>query len=706
MLEGLNKEQQLAVNAVNGPVIVFAGAGSGKTTTLTQRINHMINDLGISPYNILAITYTNKATREMKERLGSSCYGATISTIHSLCAYILRREITVLGYSQGFNICDEDDQIKVMQEVLKDNGGEKSMAKGLIKTFNYCKCFMIKPNNFNEEEYFDLYNDKLKELNMLDFEDLLLKTYEIFVNYPEILEKYQNKFKYILVDEFQDTDLVQYKIVRLLALKNRNIFIVGDDDQSIYSFRGTNYENFNCFKTDFPDYVSYTLGTNYRSTDTILEYASRLIGHNKNREKKVLTAVKKGTKNDVELYTALDEDDEARFVARTIESMKKDCEYKDFAVLYRSSVLLRNIEIELIKRAIPYKVYGGLSYLKRKEVKDILAYLRLIINDNDIISFKRIVNVPSRGIGLATIDKVEKVRKEYHLTLFETIDFMKTILPTSKYKVLVEFRELIQKYQELIKQDNEYLVDLYNQFLSDIKYEEYLLEEYDETEAKDKMENVNDFASVLYKVDTTEFDKSRLEKLKEVLDDSVLSEDYKRDHKEDANGVTVSTIHSVKGLEYKTVFVVGLEEELFPKVSYIDTEEELEEERRICYVALTRAKDKLYVSHARKRLLFGRYFNNEPSRFIKEAFGITQLEIPSLEKKEIKDENKPTIKVTYSRDASLDGDFNISDKVFHESFGEGTIIGIDHGIGTIFFPSQKGTKKIILNHPKLSKITK
>ena len=703
MLEGLNKEQQLAVNAVNGPVIVFAGAGSGKTTTLTQRIDHMINDLNISPYNILAITYTNKATREMKERLGQKAYGATISTIHSFCALILRREISVLGYTQGFNICDEEDQLKVIQEVLKENGGEKNAAKNLLKTFNYYKCFMSRPTGVLEEEYFDLYNDKLKELNMLDFEDLLLKTYEIFSNYPEILEKYQDKYKYILVDEFQDTDLVQYKIVRLLALKNRNIFIVGDDDQSIYSFRGTNYENFKSFKEDFPEYETYTLSTNYRSTDTILEYASRLISHNTNRQEKNLVAVKKGSKNDVELFTALDEDDEARFVARTIESMKKECEYKDFAVLYRSSVLLRNVEIELMRRGLPYKVYGGLSYLKRKEVKDVLAYLRLILNDNDIISFKRIVNIPSRGIGLATIDKVEKVRKEYHLTLFETIDFMKTILPTSKYQVLVEFRELIKKYQVLINQDED-LVDLYNMFLEDIGYEQYLYSEFDDSEASDRMDNVNDFASVLYKVDTIEIDKTRLEKLKQVLDDSVLSEDYKRDHKEDSNGITVSTIHSVKGLEYKTVFVIGLEEELFPKVSYIDTQEDLEEERRICYVAFTRAKDKLFVSHARRRLLFGRYFNNEPSRFIKEAFGITNIDQPIIEEK--KEEVKTPCKCTYNRDASMDGEYNISDKVYHESFGEGTILSIDRGIGTIFFASQKGTKKILLNHPKLSKITK
>lgn len=700
MFEGLNKEQLMAVNAVEGPVIVFAGAGSGKTTTLTQRINHMINDLRISPYNILAITYTNKATREMKDRLGSICYGATISTIHSFCAYILRREISILGYDQGFNICDEEDQLKVILEVLKDNGGEKNMAKSLLKTFNFCKCFMSKPNSDIEIEYFDLYNEKLKELNMVDFEDLLIKTYEIFSNYPDILSKYQEKYKYILVDEFQDTDLVQYKIIRLLALKSRNIFIVGDDDQSIYSFRGTNYENFNQFKEDFSEYQSLTLNTNYRSTDNILEYASRLIDNNKNREKKNLVAIKKGTKNDVELYTAMDEDDEARFVARTIESMHKESPYKDFAVLYRSSVLLRNIEIELIRRGLPYKVYGGLSYVKRKEVKDVLAYLRLILNDNDIISFKRIVNVPSRGIGLATIDKVEKVRKEYHLSIFEAIDFMKTILPTSKYNCLVEFRELIKRYQKRILDED--LVDLYNEFLEEIKYEEYLNTEFDYSEAKERMDNVNEFASVLYKVDNSELEKSRVEKLKEVLDEAVLSEDYKRDHKEDVNGITVSTIHSVKGLEFKTVFIIGLEEELFPKVSYIDTEEDLEEERRICYVAMTRAKDKLYMCHARRRLLFGRYFNNEPSRFIKEAFGITSLDTPVEEVKQ----EKPVEKKIVMRDTSLDMDYKISDKVYHESFGEGTIIGIDRGIGTIFFASQKGTKKILLNHPKLTKIQK
>ena len=503
-------------------------------------------------------------------------------------------------------------------------------------------------------------------------------------------------YKYIIIDEFQDTDLVQYKIVRLLALKNRNIFIVGDDDQSIYSFRGTNYENFNNFKLDFSEYQMFTLNTNYRSTNTILEYSNRLISFNKNRQEKNLVAIKDGTKNDVELYTALDEEDEARFVARTITSLKKDCQYSDFAILYRSSVLLRTVELELLRRDLPYKVYGGISYVKRKEVKDLLSYLRLIINDNDIISFKRIVNVPSRGIGLATIDKVEKVRREYKLTLFDTIDYMKTILPTSKYNVLVEFRELIQKYKRKLEEED--LVNFYNDLVKEIEYERYLYEEYDTSEAKDRMDNVKEFASVLYKIDSLD---NRIEKLKEILDDAVLSEDYRRDHKEDSNGITVSTIHSVKGLEFKTVFIIGLEEELLPKVSYMDKPDDLEEERRICYVAMTRAKDKLFLVHTRRRLLFGRYFNNEPSRFIKEAFGINNFEIIEEKKEEPKE-----VKKIFNRDKSLDGDYQISDKVYHETFGEGIITGIDKGIGTIFFASVKGTKKILLNHPKLSKIKK
>ena len=448
MLEGLNERQSQAALAVNGPVIVFAGAGSGKTRTLTYRILNMIVNAHINPFNILAITFTNKATNVMKERLASyidiDIRNLTISTFHSLCAMILRREISFLGYSKDFEILDEEEQLKVIDEVLKENGYEKKKDKYYQKIINYNKCFMTKPADSLEGEIYELYESKMKELSMLDFEDLLLKTYELFRESKEILFKYQQRFKYILVDEFQDTNLVQYKIVKMLAITNRNLFVVGDDDQSIYSFRGTNYENMNLFKEDFPEYQLFTLNENYRSTQTILDMANRLIRNNKNREPKDMVTKIPGEIDDAVVQLLPNGLDEVKYVREKIEAYKTGLNnYSEFAVLYRSSVLLRNMEIELIEHHIPYKVYGGVSYLRRKEVKDIIAYFRLMLNNNDTLSFKRIINTPSRGIGLATVEKIERIHKEYHVDYMKAIALSESVLPQSKYEELRLFKDMI-----------------------------------------------------------------------------------------------------------------------------------------------------------------------------------------------------------------------------------------------------------------------
>lgn len=730
MLEGLNVNQSNAAMAVNGPVIVFAGAGSGKTRTLTYRILHMIVNCHIDPYNILAITFTNKATNVMKERLGAykdvNVKALTINTFHSLCAMILRREIEYLGYNRDFNIVDEEEQLKVIAEVVKEAGLEKKQEKHYQKIINYNKCFMTKPREQIELDIYQKYEEKMRELNMLDFEDLLLKVYELFQEFPEVLFKYQEKYKYILVDEFQDTNLVQYKIIRLLAIKHRNIFVVGDDDQSIYSFRGTNYENIRLFKEDFFEYQMFTLNENYRSTQTILDYANRLISFNHDREPKEMITSIPGHMDDVITYQAKKESDEVNFVVEKIEALKSSTvNYSDFAVLYRSSVLLRNLEIALIRHQIPYKVFGGISYLRRKEVKDILAYFKLMLNPNDTLAFKRVVNTPSRGIGLSTIEKIDSIHKKYRMDYFQAIDSSKSILPNNKFKVLSDFKDMIIKYRKRIETDN--LLDIFDDLINEIEYQKYIKEEYEESDAEDRFANIIEFKSILYTLETTNPDEDKVEKLKAAFDDAVLSDDHLQNQKENKYGVTVSTIHSVKGLEFDTVFIIGMEEEIFPNTNRLMTEAELEEERRIAYVAITRAKNRLFMSVAKQRLLYGHIFFNEPSRFLLEAIGAkdlssfddttveTEYEKKYLNYRNNKYNNRNNYyqkqqnnlidakKETKSEEENNSCDFKISDTVIHTKFGEGIILGIENGIGNIFFKKEKATKKILLNHPSISK---
>ncbi len=713
MIEGLNEQQLAAVKAVEGPVIVFAGAGSGKTHTLTTRIAYMVAVHHISPYNILAITFTNKAANEMRERIGQyldiNARAITICTFHSLCARILRKEISILGYTNSFTILDEEDQLKVITDILKEKNADTKKAKRILKDINYAKCFSVKPEDpFSNRIYLE-YEERLKALNMLDFEDLLIKVYEIFSEYPHILEKYQEIYQYISIDEFQDTNLIQYKIAKLLASKYRNLFVVGDDDQSIYSFRGTNYENINNFKKDFKDCEIYELTENYRSTQTILDVSNRLIAHNKNRHSKKLFTKRVGTSDDVVMFTAQTERDEVQYVLEEIYNYKNiRNEYKDFAILYRSSSLLRNIEQGLIRKGFPYKVYGGLSYLKRREVKDVLAYLKLLLNDNDLLSFKRVVNTPTRGIGLMTVEKVERIYLEKNKNIFEAIDLSKEFLTKSKYDELIKFKDLIMKYRNKLNDTN--LIVLYEELLDDIGYYDYLKDEAeDDKEYEDRIDNVNEFKSILMGVEESgDIYKTREEKLRDAFDSAVLSDEYLQNQKENPNGITVSTIHSVKGLEFKYVFVIGLEENIFPNGYRITSDEEMEEERRIAYVAFTRAKDKLFLTRAQKRLLYGGYANNQPSTFLLEALDIKENEFI---KAEVVDKQKyidypKSVNNIVKKDVikkESNEEYEISDTVIHTAFGEGIILSINNGIGTIFFTGEKVTKKIMLKTPALSK---
>ncbi|HNZ77514.1 MAG TPA: UvrD-helicase domain-containing protein [Bacilli bacterium] len=707
MLSNLNEEQKKTVLAYSGPVMVSAGAGSGKTRALTFRIAYMVKEKGINPANILAITFTNKATNEMRERLinlvGPEIYDATISTFHALCARILRKEIPVLGYSRTFSIIDEEEQLKIITDVLKENNEEKRKAKHIQKAINYNKCFGIeKIDNPLENKIFKLYEDKMKSLNLLDFEDLLLKTKEIFTNFPQTLQKYQDRFHYVLCDEFQDTSLIQYEIIKMLTEKSRNLFVVGDDDQSIYSFRGTNYENMSQFKRDFPEHQIFYLTENYRSTQTILDGCNKLIKNNENREPKELFSRNKGKEDDVIIVQTESEKDEVNYVLDAVRSLKTTTTpWTDFAVLYRNSVILRNFELGFIKMGIPYRVFGGVSYLKRREVKDIIAYLKLIINDNDIHSFKRIINVPTRGIGEVTIGKIEAICKEDKVQLFEALKASNVILNKSKYQTLLDFMTMIKYFQEKIDKVN--LNELFDELIEKIGYKEYLKEETENFEERN--DNLQEFKSVLYQIESNSDGTSRSERLREAFDYTILSDEYLQNQKENKNGVTLSTIHSVKGLEFEYVFVVALEENIFPNEGRIVNNFEMEEERRIAYVAFTRAKSKLYLLATKNRMLYGTWFHNQPSRFLLEFAGTKKI------KKQMFEEENPfhdleqeyLMKKPSEEEQKKSGPYRTGDLVIHDKFGEGVIIGIRGEIGMIFFASQKRMTNIMLAHKALRK---
>lgn len=700
MLSNLNEQQKAAVLAVEGPVMVFAGAGSGKTRTLTYRVAYMIDACNIKPYNILAITFTKKATNEMKERLieliGPFAYDVTISTFHSLCARILRKEITHLGYARNFNILDEEEQLKVINDVLKENNIDKKKYPGryMQRVIKFSKSFNVLPEDPYERNVYNMYEEKMQELNLLDFDDLLIKTHELFKNHEQVLEKYRNIFKYVLVDEFQDTNLIQYKIIKLLTLESRNIFVVGDDDQSIYSFRGTNYENMQLFKNDFSEYKIYYLTENYRSPQSILNGCNRLISHNVNREKKELFSQNPGSEDDVVIHQAYNEKQEVDFILDSIFSLKmQGVEYKDIAILYRNTVLLRNLELGIIQMGLPYKVFGGIPYLRRREIKDIMAYFKLMIDIDDEYSFRRVVNVPSRMLGETTISKVIELKNNYKISIFEAIDASKSILSERRFNALTEFKNLIIEFRDRLQTDN--LIDLYEELLERIEYREYLKKEDD---AEDRLDNIEEFKSILYQIETENEDLSRYERLEEAFDQALLNDDVKQNQKQALDGITLSTIHSVKGLEFDYVFVIGLEENVFPNVRRFAETEEIEEERRIAYVAFTRARKKLFLLSAQNRLLYGDRFVNRPSRFLLEFIG------SSLEEEIFKEESKVE-EVSKVKLLSEDEkpNYKPSDKVIHNKFGEGIIIAINKDIGQIFFDSSKDIKQIMLNHPALRK---
>ena len=696
-LEELNEKQKEAVLYNDGPLLIIAGAGAGKTKTLTTKIAYLIEEKKVSPYSILAITFTNKAAKEMKDRLfltlGSEVKKLTVSTFHSFGLKLLRENYERLGYDRNFVIMDSDDSLTVVKKIIKDMGYDPKIynPKAIRNKISSCKNERISPEEYDKfavsdyerviQEVYKKYEDKLYKNNSVDFDDLLLLPIRLFKKYPEVLERYQDLYKYILIDEYQDTNEAQYILTKLLSEKYRNITCVGDDSQSIYSFRGANYKNILNFEKDYKDAKVILLEQNYRSTSTILDAANSVIKNNKQKKDKNLWTAR-GVGEKIQYYRAYNEKDETGFVVHKInELINKGIDYKDIAVLYRTNAQSRVLEEEMLKENLPYRIIGSINYYSRKEIKDLLAYLRLIHNSRDNVSLLRVINTPKRGIGLKTIENLTEKADQEETSIYEAISSGKEL----------EFKNLIERLKEVSQ--NITLTELIDKVLdaSGLKQE---LESEGTLEAEVRLENLEEFKSI-----TKNFEEQEgLVSLEEFLLETSLVSDVE-EYRNDPNRISLMTVHSVKGLEFKEVFVVGLEEGIFPHMNSLMESSDVEEERRLMYVAITRAKDHLYLVNARRRTLFGKEQINPVSRFLSEI-PTSLLDIKGEEEK--KEEKKLEVGEMFREE---DVDYQVGDFVYHETFGTGKVVEVTNTLVSVAFKHPHGIKKLMKNHKKLSKVS-
>lgn len=627
----LNKEQKEAVLQTEGPVLLLAGAGSGKTRCLTHRIAYLIDEMGVKPWNILAITFTNKAAGEMRERVdGLVGFGADqvwVSTFHSLCVRILRRHIDKLGYETGFTIYDTDDQKSVMKGICKRMCIDTKMFKerALLSAISSAKDNLVSvreyeldaANDFNKAVYAKVYREyqeTLKKNNALDFDDIIVKTVELFQNCPEVLDSYQERFQYIMVDEYQDTNTAQFELIRLLAQKYRNLCVVGDDDQSIYRFRGANIRNILDFEKYFPEAVVIKLEQNYRSTQNILDAANAVIQNNRGRKDKALWTDRSGGSR-IHLRQFDNAYEEAEYIADDVcrKVRREGAQYKDFAVLYRTNAQARLLEERMIMEGVPYNVVGGTNFYARAEIKDILAYLKTIDNGRDEVAVRRIINIPKRGIGAATLEKVEDYAQMRDIGLYEAMELADEIM--SLGKTSAKIRPFVQLIQGFRKASAEMTVaELIREIVDKIGYAEYLQDNDDES-AEDRIANVDELITKAVNYQETHEEGNLTEFLAEVA----LVADIDNVENGD-NRVLLMTLHSAKGLEFPNVYLAGMEDGLFPGQAAIWTNEteDIEEERRLAYVGITRAMNDLTLTYARMRMIRGETQYNPVSRFVRE----------------------------------------------------------------------------------------
>ena len=767
ILNGLNNPQKEAVTTIQGPVMVIAGAGSGKTKALTHRIAYMIQE-GINPFAIMALTFTNKAAKEMKDRIMKlvdphAARNVWMGTFHSIFARILRIEAQYLGFTQDFTIYDTDDSKQLINAILKERELDTkaypakyilhriSMAKSALYTpEDYCNNFEIQQQDLRANkpligEIFKTYNNRLQRANAMDFDDILFYTNVLLRDFPEILYKYQNRFEYILVDEYQDTNYAQYLIIRRIAAMRENICVVGDDAQSIYGFRGANIQNILNFKNDYPDQKLIRLEQNYRSTKTIVNAANSVIDHNKDQIKKKVWS----DKEEGELITVLratSDNEEGTLVANSIfgYKMSRQLNNKDFAILYRTNSQSRSLEEALRKQDIPYKIYGGLSFYDRKEVKDLLAYFRVVINPHDEQALLRIINYPTRGIGKTTIERLMVVADERQKGIWDVISSDTEPMPkdfnSGTVNKLHNFVTMIKSFQTLLNKQS--AIELAKHICNTVGIIKDLKED-DTPEGQARVQNIEELLNAIMEFSDKQVDEVTGEQnevtLNKFMEDVALLTDQDNKDDEDDDRVTMMTIHSAKGLEFPYVYIVGLEENLFPGIQSLSTREELEEERRLFYVALTRAETKLVLSHAESRYRWGNLTLSEPSRFIEEidpsliertkkaSFRGTSSFNEGVnfsnpfsknfqEKREYQkrvEQKQHTPYINNSASTNNTSDFVAASpeeivegmRVMHQKFGQGNVIKVE-GIGpnkkaTVVF-DECGTKQLMLKFAKLN----
>lgn len=724
LLNHMNTEQSEAVKTTEGPLLIMAGAGSGKTRVLTHRIAYLLDEKDVSPYNVLAITFTNKAAREMKERVqklvGDQAEVIWMSTFHSMCVRILRRDADRIGIERNFTIIDPTDQKSVIKDVLKNENidSKKFEPRMFIGAISNLKNELKTPEDAQKEatDYhsqmvatvYSGYQRQLSRNEALDFDDLIMTTINLFERVPDVLEYYQNKFQYIHVDEYQDTNKAQYTLVKLLASKFKNLCVVGDSDQSIYGWRGADIQNILSFEEDYPEAKTIFLEQNYRSTKTILNAANEVIKNNSERKPKGLwTANTNGEK--IHYYEAMTERDETEYVVREImKHQRNGKKYQDMAILYRTNAQSRVLEETFMKSNIPYTMVGGQKFYDRKEIKDLLSYLRMIANSNDDISLQRIINVPKRGVGPSSVEKIQNYALQNNISMFDALgeaDF----IGLSK-KVTQECLNFYELIQNLIKeQDFLEIHEIVDEVLKKSGYRD-MLESENTLESRSRLENIDEFMSVPQ--DYEENTPLEEQSLINFLTDLSLVADI--DEADTENGVTLMTMHSAKGLEFPIVFIMGMEESLFPHIRAIksDDDHEMQEERRICYVAITRAEEILYITHATSRMLFGRPQSNMPSRFLKEI-PESLLENHSTSKRQtIQPKSTPFAKRGFSQRTTstkkqvTSSDWNVGDKVMHKAWGEGMVSNVNEKNGSIeldiIFKSQ-GPKRLLAQFAPIEK---
>ena len=693
-LEGLNERQKEAVITTEGPVLVIAGAGSGKTKVLTTRIAYLIENKKVNSENILAITFTNKAAKEMKDRVSNilkrDVRRMHISTFHSFGVEILREYGYLVNIDKNFTILDSDDSLKVIKIIIDDMNLNKTLSPKHVKeVISSYKNKLVLPEEaekntytFEEKQIVDIYekyNKKLYNSNSVDFDDLLLIPYLILDKYNAVLEEFQEKYKYILIDEYQDTNDAQYFLVKMLSAKYKNLFVVGDSDQSIYSFRGANYKNILNFTKDFPNAKVIKLEQNYRSTNNILSIANNVIKNNIERSHKDLWS-SLGDGEKVKFNQLNTEEDEVNYVISEIKKISNQYDYDDIAIIYRTNAQSRLFEQLFINNVIPFKLVGSFGFFNKKEIKDLIAYLKLIDNPKDDISFLRIVNYPTRGIGNKTIENLQRKANLSNLSLYESIE--------EDDKKLILFKNLIEEIKD--NYENISLKSLVERICEKTNLLETIKKDND-LESSIREENIKEFITYV-----DNYEKENNSSLREFLENLILFSDRENNNENEEKKVNLMTVHAVKGLEFKVVFVVGLEESLFPYQLSLENVQDIEEERRLYYVAVTRAKEKLYLLSAKRRYAFAKISYNPVSRFVYES------NIDIIKEKSSWNVNFKVQKEQFYEEKNNE-DYNVGDLVYHENFGKGSIVEIHDDILVIAFSYKYGIKKLLKNHKKLTK---